>query len=222
MHPVLSPGVEMGMAWSKYHPTANRVDVETPGTSSILPLIKEPVHTLRAQFHCINIIKSTISSINPGQIPVERCDQPVYALTKEIQWRYPNNFSDNQYFAIFGGLHIEKSLLGIHGELIAGSGLAEILEVTDLSTIGVSTASLDVSDINQSRYCMQVSLCAIYHKLKEAHKDRKSFLPVFDWYSNMYVYFMTAGSMRVYNVNALSLSIGVTFCSALSFCYAST
>ena len=114
---------------------------------------------------------------------MKRCDQPVYALTKEIQWRYPNNFSDNQYFAIFGGLHIEQSLLGIHGELIAGSGLAEILVVNDLSTIGVSAASLDISDIKQSRFCMQVSLCAIYHKLKEAHKNSKSFLPVFDWFN---------------------------------------
>ena len=129
----------------------------------------------------MNIIKSTISSINPGQIPVDTCDQPVYALAKEIQWRYPNDFSDNQYFAIFGGLHIEQSLLGIHGELIAGSGLAKILEVNDLSTIGVSAASLDVSEIKRSRYCMQVSLGAIYHKLKEAHKNSKSLLPVFDW-----------------------------------------
>ena len=63
--------VEMGMEWSKYHATANRADVETPGISSVLPFIKEPVHTLKAQFHCMNIIKSTISSINPGQIPVE-------------------------------------------------------------------------------------------------------------------------------------------------------
>ena len=40
--------------------------------------------------------------------------------------------------------------------------------------------------------------------------------------SKVYVYLMTAGSMRVYDVNALSLNIGLTFCSALPFFYALT
>ena len=100
----------------------------------------------------MNLIKTTISNINPGQIPADTCDQPVYALTKEIQWRYPAEFSDDQYFSILGGLHIEQSLLGIHSEIIAGSGLAEILEVNNLSLVGASTAALDVSDIKRSRY----------------------------------------------------------------------
>ena len=69
----------------------------------------------------------------------------------------------------------------MHGEVIAGSGLSEILEVNNLSTIGVSAASLDVNDIKRSRYCLQVSLCAIYHKLKEAHNSSQSILPVLDW-----------------------------------------
>ena len=61
----------------------------------------------------------------------------------------PAEFSDDQYFAILGGLLIEQSLLGIHGEIIAGSGLTEILEVNNLSLVGASTAALE-SDIKRS------------------------------------------------------------------------
>ena len=115
---IYANSVDNSMSWSKYHSIARRREFETPGINSILPLIKEPIHTLKAQYHCVNITKITISNINPGQIPADTCDQPVYAITKEIQWRYPAELSDAQYFTILGGLHIEQSLLGIHDEII--------------------------------------------------------------------------------------------------------
>ena len=59
--------------------------------------------------------------LNPGQAPIDVSDQPVYALTKELQFRHPEIFS--QYFPIFGKLHIEQFLLVILGQLIEGSGL---------------------------------------------------------------------------------------------------
>ena len=31
----------------------------------------------------------TIEYLNPSQIAVDVCDQPVYALTKEVQYRNP-------------------------------------------------------------------------------------------------------------------------------------
>ena len=62
---------------------------------TILPLIREKVHTFATQYHCMNIISKTISVINPNQTPVDTCDQPVYALTKQIQWRYPELFGNS-------------------------------------------------------------------------------------------------------------------------------
>ena len=66
--------------------------------------------------------------------PVDCCDQPVYALSKEAQFRYPNRFSN--YFTIIGGLHIEHSLLIIHGKFIAGCGLSKILAQSSLKRGG--------------------------------------------------------------------------------------
>ena len=173
--------VEESSSWAKYHSNVKRKEVEEIGIQSMLPLIDKPVHTLKAQHHCMNIIADTIKYINPGQIPIDTCDQPVFVLTKEVEWRYPEEFSDVQYFSILGGLHIEQSLLVVHGEVVSGSGLAEILETSDLSLIGTSTAILDVNNIKRSRYCLLVSLCAIYKKLKEAHIISNSPLPIFEW-----------------------------------------
>ena len=84
----------------------------------------------------MSIIKSTINKINPGQMPVDACDEPVYALTKEIQWRYPTKFGSDQYFSWFGELHVEKRLLEIHSQLIDGNDLREILKSYCLSIAG--------------------------------------------------------------------------------------
>ena len=64
-------------------------------------------------------------TLNPGQTPVDISDQPVYALTKELQLRFPKTFSN--YFPLFRQLHIEQCLLVIHGQMIKGSGILEIL-----------------------------------------------------------------------------------------------
>ena len=172
---------EESSSWAKYHSDIKRKEVETTGITSILPLIDKPVHTLKAQYHCMSVIVDTIKKINPDQIPIDTCDQPVFALTKEVQWRYPETFSDDLYLSILGGLHIEQEVLTIHGDFINGSGLAEILENNNLSTIGSSSAALDVNDIKRSRYCLQVSLCALYKKLKEAHVNSDSPLSLLEW-----------------------------------------
>ena len=44
--------------------------------NSILPLIREKVHTLETQYHCMNIIDKTFSIVNPNQTPIDVSDQP--------------------------------------------------------------------------------------------------------------------------------------------------
>ena len=68
----------------------------------------------------------------------------------------------------------------MHGEIIKGSGLECILEQQKLSTIGTSSI-VDANDIKRSRYCLQVSLCAIYWLLKDAHKKIESCLSPIKW-----------------------------------------
>ena len=124
----------------------------------------------------MNIVTKTIKTINPAQTPVDVCDQPVYALTK--QWRFPARFGNNSYFSLFVELHVEKSLLAVHGECIKGSGLPELLGQSNLSLTGIEKTTVDVNHIKRARYGLQVSACAIYEKLKEAHRMSGSDSPI--------------------------------------------
>ena len=107
-----------------------------------MPLIGEKVNSLKAQYHCMSIIKKTIHFINESQIPVDASDQPVYGLSKEVQLRYPSTFGHDKYISLLGDIHMEHSILLMHGELIKGSGLDSILLHSKLSTEGnvLSTA----------------------------------------------------------------------------------
>ena len=103
--------------------------------------------------------------INPGHKLVDCSDLPVFALTKELQFRYPKMFQN--YFPLFGGLQIEQSLLPLHGQLIKNSGLMKILNLQKLWTIGLS-AVVDVNSTKRATYCIQVTLSTLYIQLNEA------------------------------------------------------
>ena len=70
-------------SWSKYN-SDNSSNISVKSINAVLPIILKPVHTLSIKYHCIEVIKKTIDYLNPGQTLVDVCDQPVYALTKEI------------------------------------------------------------------------------------------------------------------------------------------
>ena len=128
----------------------------------------------------MEIIKQTIAYLNPDQTPVDACDQPIFALIKEIQWRYAENFGSDSYFCVFGGLHFEQRMPAIHGELIKDSGLENILSNINMPIIE-TWALAHANHIKQARYCFQVSLCALFLRLKD--KKNKSGLTCPDVYA---------------------------------------
>ena len=73
------------------------------------------------QSHLIHLNMKWTETLNHAQTPVDVSDQPVYALTKELQLRFPEIFSN--YFPLFGQLHTEQFLLVIHEQMIKGLGL---------------------------------------------------------------------------------------------------
>ena len=40
----------------------------------------------------MNIIVKTLRIVNPNETLIDVCDQPVYELTKQIQWQYLDLF----------------------------------------------------------------------------------------------------------------------------------
>ena len=175
------PIVQNAKAWTQYHIDTN--DLAAPewlDENSLLPLISDDINTLEMQCHTMRLNIKAVNALNPGQTPVDISDCPIYALTKEAIYRFPDKFPG--YCAMFGGLHIEQCLLVVHGQLVDGSGLKEILETCSLATIGVS-AAVDVNQIKRALYCVQVVLYSLYRKLVEAAKPDNSLLQPYEWYA---------------------------------------
>ena len=167
-------------SWSKYHSNKECNVPSVKGNHSLLPLIDAPVYTIASQYHCMNIIMKTIEYLNPGPIAVDACDQPVYALTKEVQYRNPEKFGLSKYFCLMGGLHIEMCILVIHGELIDGSGLCEILSKSNMYIFETQNL-LTASHVKTTGYCIEAAASVIYLKLIEAHRMSSSDLEPNEW-----------------------------------------
>ena len=117
---------------SVYHSRKEAVQGRVKSVNSIL-LPPQNVATLIMQKHCIEVKKAAVYILNPGQIIVDVSDQPIYALSKQLQIMFANEFGPGKYFSILGKLHIEKVLLVIHGQLVVGCGLSQLLDVSNLS-----------------------------------------------------------------------------------------
>ena len=168
----------MAQGWAQHHSLKKRNTSSHVGINSIMPMLSDKVSTLKMQCHCMDMNIQIVNGLNPGQTPVDACDCPVYALTKEAQIRFPLKYKN--YLSFLGQLHVEHCLLIIHGKLITGSGLPERLKSLSLSTIGTGDV-VDASHIKRARYCLQVCLCALYKKLKDATIASGSSLSPLEW-----------------------------------------
>ena len=133
------------------------------------------------QHHLIEPNIEYKNTLNSRQVTAVDCsDQPLYALSKIIQWKYPE-FAFPKYFALFEALLIEKELLIANGHLVAGIGLDKILGNKSIDTAGLQSATVDVNHIHKARYSIQLSVVSIYTCLEQVHKARNSVLPLFSW-----------------------------------------
>ena len=130
------------------------------------------------QVHLMYLNMKWTADLNPGQTLIDVSDQPVYALNKKLQFRHPEIFS--QYFPIFGQLRIERSLLVIHGQLIEVSGLVQILTKHKFSLLRLSVV-VDLNNVTSARYTLQITLCALYIKLREDALVSETNLSPYDW-----------------------------------------
>ena len=62
--------------------------------------------------HCMILNINSVKILNESQTPVDICDQPLFALLMEAKHRNPLLLND--CVVLFGALHIEQSILGIH------------------------------------------------------------------------------------------------------------
>ena len=113
-------------------------------------------------------------------------------------------FLEFKIFFLFGGLHIEKALLIVHGEFIKGSGLDKLLGQSNLSITGMENTVINVTDIKRCRYSLQISACAIYQQLVKAF-NTKSNITVWEWLAQK----SETSTMTLYWKNILEMQIHI-------------
>ncbi len=91
-------------SWA-YHASQQPTEDRVICPSSLLPLFLESAHTVAMIKHSMDVINNVVEHLNPGQTPVVTFDQPLYALAKQIQWKWPEEYGENKFVIMFGGLH---------------------------------------------------------------------------------------------------------------------
>lgn len=104
--------------------------------------------------HGMDVLKEAITFLNPNQIPVITLDQPLFALAKMVQWKWPAAYGEESYVVLMGGLHVEMALWSVLGDLLAGSGWTTALTEADVASSGVAESFLKASHLTRTRYCI--------------------------------------------------------------------
>ena len=84
-----------------------------------------PPKSMRNIYTVLLNIKKMLNKIDMSSYIVS-CDEAVYQICKEIQWKTKNKF-DVMLFHL-GGFHIAENLLGVIGKQMDRNGFSEILE----------------------------------------------------------------------------------------------
>ena len=137
-------------SWAAFH--ANRqppqmVHVMCP--TALLPLFQESAHTVAMIRHAMDVVQNAVGHLNPKQTPVLAVDQPLFALAKQIQWKWPQKYGEDKLVVMFGGLHIEMAALKMLGNWLEGSGWVQALTQADVATSGIAESFLKAAHVRQ-------------------------------------------------------------------------
>ena len=109
--------------------------------------------------------------VNPTQIPVITADQPLFALAKQAQWKWPESHVESQFVIVFGGLHLEMAFLRVVGELLYGSGWSKALVDGNITTNERADSLTGSSHVTRSRWAHKVTCAALYALQQAAYRD---------------------------------------------------
>ena len=118
--------------------------------------------------HGMEVLQQATHFLNPGQIPVTTFDQPLFALAKFIQWKWPATHGENMHVVMLGGLHTEMALWSTLGDLLKGSEWTSALTEAEVASSGVADSCLRAAHVTRTRHAHQVTLLALHNLQQEA------------------------------------------------------
>ena len=143
---------QQSTTWAAYHSNSHPNDkLEPPAITALLPLFYEKAATAAMIKHGMNVLKQTIHMLNPNQVPVITLDQPLFAIAKMIQWKWPETPGEDKYVVMFGGLHLEMALWNTVGDLLQGSGWSTALTEAEVASPGVADSFMKATHLKRTR-----------------------------------------------------------------------
>ncbi|GFO04547.1 hypothetical protein PoB_003105200 [Plakobranchus ocellatus] len=118
--------------------------------------------------HAMCVVKQAVHHLNPGQVPVLTLDQPLFAIAKQIQWNWPNDYGEDKFVMLLGGLHLEMASLATI-DLLDGSGWAHALTQANIATPGTAESFLKTAHVTWTRHAHQVTASALSILLHTAY-----------------------------------------------------
>ena len=105
-----------------------------PVITTLLPLFYEKEDSPAMIKFGMDVINQVTAFLNPGQVPIITVDQPLFALAKVIQWKWPIVYGE--------GLHLETTMWNSVGDRLDGSGWTNILTEANMAPSGERKACL--------------------------------------------------------------------------------
>ncbi len=119
----------------------------------------------------MHVQKMITDHLNPGQVPVMAFDQPLFALAKVVQWKWPEVLGEKKFVVMFGGLHIEMALWSTVGDFLEGSGWTAALTEAGVASVGKAESFLKASHLTRTRHVHQVTLLALAKLQRQAWQE---------------------------------------------------
>ena len=164
--------VDDNVSWSAYHTSQCTKAAGMNCVNALLPLFHESANTVAMIRHSLNVINQEVRHTNPGQTIVVTADHPLYALTKEIQWLWPDTYGETKFVLLMGGLHIEMASLRVLCDWLDGSGWCRAIEEAKVTTSGRADAMIGGKHVTRTRWAHQVTAAALYALLHMTNKQR--------------------------------------------------
>ena len=119
----------------------------------------------------MDVIWSAVQHINPVQTPVITFDQPLFAIVKEIRWKWWEKYGEDKFIFLFGGLHIELAALKTAGDRLEGSGWVEALVQAGIASAGTADSFVRAAHVARTRHAHQVTAATLSILQHHAYDD---------------------------------------------------
>jgi hypothetical protein len=137
----------------------------------LLSLVEDSAHSTAMIHHSMTIIMDAVKYLNPGQIPVLACDQPLYAIAKTIQWTWPDTFGEDKLVTMFGGMHIAMAAWKAVGTWMEGSGWTDAFTQAAVATSGKADSYHQAAHLMRTRYSHEVTAASLHILQHQAYDD---------------------------------------------------